>query len=153
LLHFDSGPRAILRAMPETRSLREVLSAMADDLIDRLEADACAISRVIGDVLILVAERVPDGTTLLLGQGYLVSEFPQTGEVLQTRKPRALTLADPDLDAAEASVLRTHGFGSLVMLPLLLQGEVWGLVEAYRQDVRSFTDADIRMAVEISSVD
>ncbi len=48
---------------------------MADDLIDRLEADACALSRVIGDVLILVAERVPDGTTLLQGQGYLISEF------------------------------------------------------------------------------
>ena len=139
--------------MPETRSLREVLSAMADDVIDRLDADACAISRVIGDVLILVAERVPDGTTLLQGQGYLVSEFPQTAEVLQTRKPRALTLADPDLDAAEASVLRTHGFGSLVMLPLLLQGEVWGLVEAYRHDVRAFTDADVRTAIEISSVD
>jgi len=108
---------------------------------------------VIGDVLILVAERVPDGTTLLQGQGYLVSEYPQTAEVLQTRKPRALTLADPDLDAAEASVLRTHGFGSLVMLPLLLQGEVWGLVEAYRYDVRAFTDADIHTAVEISSVD
>jgi GAF domain-containing protein len=138
--------------MAETRSLREVLSTMADDLIDRLEADACAISRVIGDVLILVAERVPDGTTLLQGQGYLVSEFPQTAEVLQTRKPRALTLADPDLDAAEASVLRIHGFGSLVMLPLLLQGEVWGLVEAYRLDVRAFTDAEIRTAVEISSV-
>ena len=139
--------------MPETRSLREVLSAMADDLIDRLDADACAISRVIGDVLILVAERVPDGTTLLQGQGYLVSEFPQTAEVLQTRKPRALTLADPDLDAAEASVLRAHGFGSLVMLPLLLQGEVWGLVEAYRHDVRAFTDAEVRTAIEISSVD
>src|SRR5438067_9187412 len=138
--------------MPEGRNLREVLSAMADDLIERLDADACAISRVIGDVLILVAERVPDGTTLLQGQGYLVPDYPQTAEVLQTGTPRALTLADPDLDAAEASVLHTHGFGSLVMLPLILQGEVWGLVEAYRHDVRAFTEDDIRTAIEISSV-
>ena len=130
-----------------------MLSAMADDLIERLDADACAISRVIGDVLILVAERVPDGRTLLQGQGYLVPDYPQTAEVLQTRKPRALTLADSDLDPAEASVLRMHGFGSLVMLPLLLQGEVWGLVEAYRLDVRAFTDADIRTAVELATVD
>ena len=55
-------------------------------------------------------------------------------------------------DAAEASVLRMHGFGSLVMLPLILQGEVWGLVEAYRHDVRAFTEDDIRTAIEISSV-
>src|SRR5947207_15728392 len=45
--------RAILRPMPETRQLRDVLSTMADDLIERLDAAACAISRVIGDVLIL----------------------------------------------------------------------------------------------------
>ena len=138
--------------MPETRHLRDVLSTMADDLIERLDADACAISRVIGDVLILVAERVPDGTTLLQGQGYLVPDYPQTAEVLQTGTPRALTLADPDLDAAEASVLHTHGFGSLVMVPLILQGEPWGLCEAYRHDVRAFTEADVRTAVEISTV-
>ena len=129
-----------------------MLSAMADDLIDRLDADACAISRVIGDVLILVAERVPDGTTLLQGQGYLVSEFPQTAEVLQTRKPRALTLADPDLDAAEASVLHAHGFGSLVMLPLEINGRVWGLVEVYRVDRRPFTAADVKRAVELCKI-
>ena len=95
---------------------------------------------------------MPDGTTLLQGQGYLVPDYPQTAEVLQTGTPRALTLADPDLDAAEASVLHTHGFGSLVMVPLILQGEPWGLCEAYRHDVRAFTEADVRTAVEISTV-
>ena len=139
--------------MPETRNLRDVLSTMADSLIERVDADACAISRVIGDVLILVAERVPDGTTLLHGQGYLVPDYPQTAEVLATRTPRTLTLADPDLDPAEASVLRNHGFASLVMAPFLLQGEVWGLVEAYRHDIQPFTEADVRTVVEISTVD
>src|SRR5205085_4514146 len=104
--------------MPEGRNLREVLSAMADDLIARLDADACAISRVIGDVLILVAERLPDGGTLQMGQGYLVPDFPETAEVLANGGTRALTLDDPDVDEAEARVLRQHGFGSLLMLPL-----------------------------------
>jgi hypothetical protein len=69
--------------------LRDVLSNIADDLVVRLDADACAISRVIGDVLILVMERIPDGGSLQMGQGYLVPDFPQTAEVLQTRQPRA----------------------------------------------------------------
>jgi len=132
--------------------LLDVLVTMADDLTARLDADACAISRVIGDVLILVTERVPKGMTLLQGQGYLVSDYPQTAEVLETHTPRALTLADADVDEAEASVLRAHGFGSLVMLPLFLSDDVWGLVEVYRQDVRPFTDDEIRTAVEISRV-
>jgi GAF domain-containing protein len=61
-----------------------------------------------------------------------------------------LTLDDPDVDDAEASVLRQHGFGSLVMLPLELNDEVWGLVEVYRVDRRPFTPAEIARATEIS---
>jgi hypothetical protein len=129
--------------------LLDVLSNIADDLIARLDADACAISRVIGDVLILVAERVPGGGTLQMGQGYLVPDFPQTAEVLRTREPRSLTLDDPDVDAAEASVLRAHGFGALAMFTLELNGAVWGLVEVYRRDRRAFSEADLRIAGEL----
>jgi GAF domain-containing protein len=132
--------------------LLDVLSNIADDLIARLDADACAISRVIGDVLILVAERVPSGGTLQMGQGYLVPDFPQTAEVLRTREPRALTLDDPDVDPAEATVLRAHGFGALVMFTLELNGSVWGLVEVYRRERRAFSEADIRLASELIRV-
>jgi GAF domain-containing protein len=125
---------------------------MADDLVSRLDADACAISRVIGDVLIIVAERIPDGETLQQGQGYLVPDFPQTAEVLDSRKPRALTLDDADLDPAEAVVLRDYGFGALLMLPLELDGKAWGLVEVYRKERRAFNDAEIRLANELSRV-
>jgi hypothetical protein len=132
--------------------LLDVLSNLADELIARLDADACAISRVIGDVLILVAERIPGGGTLQMGQGYLVPDFPQTAEVLETGQPRALTLDDTDLDEAEASVLRAHGFGALAMFTLELNGAVWGLVEVYRRDRRAFSDADIRLAGELIHV-
>jgi GAF domain-containing protein len=132
--------------------LLDVLSNMADDLIARLDADACAISRVIGDVLILVAERIPGGGTLQMGQGYLVPDFPQTAEVLRTRKPRSLTLDDEDVDDAEATVLRAHGFGALAMFTLELNGAVWGLVEVYRRERRAFSEADIRVAGELIRV-
>jgi hypothetical protein len=132
--------------------LRDVLKAMADGLVRELHADACAISRVIGDVLILVAEQAQDGAGLQQGQGYLVSDFPQTAEVLESRQPRALTLDDADLDSAEAFILREHGFGALVMLPLDLNGIAWGLVEVYRVDRRPFTEAEIRLAGELIHV-
>jgi GAF domain-containing protein len=132
--------------------LRDVLSTMADELVARLGADACSISRVIGDVLIIVAERTPDGDTPQQGQGYLVSDFPLTAEVLRSGEPRGLTLDDPDLDQAEAVLLRSYGFGSLLMLALELDGKAWGLVEVYRKERRAFTDDDIRLAVELSRV-
>jgi GAF domain-containing protein len=132
--------------------LLDVLSNIADDLIARLDADACAISRVIGDVLILVAERITGGGTLQMGQGYLVPDFPQTAEVLRTGHPRALTLDDTDLDDAEASVLLAHGFGALAMFTLELNGAVWGLVEVYRRERRAFSDAEVRLAGELIRV-
>lgn len=132
--------------------LLDVLTNMADDLVAQLNADACAISRVIGDVLILVAERVHAGGSLQQGQGYLVPDFPQTAEVLRSREPRALTLDDADLDSAEASILREHGFGALVMLPLELNGHAWGLVEVYRIERRPFSEADVRLAAELIHV-
>jgi GAF domain len=131
--------------------LLDALGNVADALLAELAADACAISRVIGDVLILVSERVPDGVTLQQGQGYLVSDYPQTAEVLASGVPRALTVDDADIDEGEAAILRAYGFGALLMLRLELAGETWGLVELYRIDRRSFTDADLRRASELIS--
>ena len=132
--------------------LRDVLSNLADDLCTRLEADGCVISRVIGDVLIMVAERAPEGVTLHQGQGYLVPDFPKTAEVLDTGRPLALTLDDPGVDEAEAAILRDHGFGALLMLPLQLSGSVWGLVELYRKGVRPFSEDELKLASELAHI-
>ncbi len=130
--------------------LLDVLSARADELCKALDADAVAISRVIGDVLILIVERVPENVTLQQGAGYLIPDYPQTAKVLETGSPLTLTLDDPDVDEGEARVLRELGFGSLAMLPLPLNGETWGLVEIYRLDTRAFTTDDVKRAVELS---
>lgn len=140
--------------MSEGLNLRllDVLAAMAASLVEELRADACAVSRVIGDVLILVHEEVGEGQTLQLGQGYLVTDYPQTAQVLATGMPCALTLDDVDVDSAEAAVLRDLGYRSLVMLPLELKGAVWGLVEVYRRAAEPFTDADVKRARKLARV-
>ena len=147
--------RAILLLVPDTFTMRllDLLSATANELVNRLEADGCAISRVIGDVLILVAESAPEGSTLQLGQGYLVPDYPRTQEVLATREPYTLTLGDDDIvdaaEVAEAAVLLELGFQSLLMLPFDLGVNKWGLVEVYRSAPRSFSADEVRVATEI----
>jgi GAF domain-containing protein len=126
--------------------LLDVLSGTAHELVEALGAQACGISRAIGDMLILVVEYADDGRSIQLGQGYLVSDYPETSRVLADREPRALTLDDPDVDGSEAAVLRELGYGSLLMLPLVLNDELWGLVEVYRSDMRRFSDDDARIA-------
>ena len=126
--------------------LADALSRTATDLVAELCADACAISRVVGDLLIMVAEHVPAGGTLQLGQGYLVTEYPETRRVLDERLPATVLLGDTAADAAEAELMRGLGYEALLMLPLELRGEVWGLVEIYRTESRPFGDDDARAA-------
>jgi GAF domain-containing protein len=129
--------------------LLDLLAATAQELVDRLKADASTVSRAIGDVLILVTERAPEGRTLLMGQGYLVPDYPLTQAVLESGRPRTLTLDDDDVDPAEASVLEELGFASLLMLPLSIGGSTWGLVEVYRLEPIPFGTDDVRIAGEI----
>ena len=138
-------------ALTESTNLRlfDLLAATAQELLDGVPADACSVSRVIGDVLILVTERAPEGRTLQLGQGYLVPDYPMTQIVLSSGTPYALTLSDENVDQAEAGVLEELGFASLLMLPIAIGSSTWGLVEIYRILPVAFDADAIRTAGEI----
>jgi len=138
-------------AEPFNLRLLDLLKTTAEELLVQLDGEACAISRTIGDVLIMIIDLAPPGRSLQLGGGVLVSDYPLTQEVLQTGRPRVLTLEDADVDPQEASVLREIGFASLLMMPLELSGGPWGLVEVYRSEPRAFTDNDLRAAGSILS--
>ncbi len=131
--------------------LLDALDHAAGRLVEALEADGCAISRALGDVLLLVTERVPPGETLQPEQGYLVSDYPETRHVLEHREPRAACLGAPGLDPAEERVLLGLGYGSVLMFPLVLNGCSWGLVEVYREDPVPFGPVEIRAAATVLS--
>src|SRR6266536_6707294 len=96
-----------------------------------MDGDACAISRVVGDVLIQVAEHARDGRTLVLGHGYLISDFPLTEEALRNGEPHCVSVLDPDPDPREATLLGELSLDSLLMLPLMGPAGGWGLAEIY----------------------
>jgi hypothetical protein len=130
----------------EARTLLEVMTDTARELVAELGASGCGISRAIGDVLVLVAEHTEDGRTLQLGQGYLVPDYPETQAVMTLRVARTASLLDPDVDPSEAAVLREVGYSSLLMLPLDVGGESWGLVEVYADGERQFGASDVAAA-------
>lgn len=146
-----ASPRARRFILPPVTegTLGEALHALARALVVELDADAAIISRVLGDVLIVVAQ-VPRGELLSQGLGYLVSDFPATQHVLSSGAPAVLTLDDADVDPAEARLLRELDHATLLMLPLELAGVRWGLVEVYRSDVRPFDAGEISRAQAMS---
>jgi GAF domain-containing protein len=124
-----------------------VLSTLCRHLVDELGASACAVSRVVGELLVQVTEHTLDGRTLMVGQGgYLIPDYPLTARVLEQGEPVALSLADPDPDPDEAALLAELGFESLLMVRLALGGKPWALVEVYGDGGRRFEAADVERA-------
>jgi GAF domain-containing protein len=124
----------------------DLLGRGARELSNALGADGCVVSRALGDVLVQVAEHVEGTGTLQLGMGYLISDYPETRTVLESREPRVVRLSDPDADPAEAALLHELGFGSLAMFALVAGEEVWGLVEVYRRGEDAFTASEVELA-------
>jgi HD-GYP domain-containing protein (c-di-GMP phosphodiesterase class II) len=111
-----------------------LLKRAAGVLTELLDASACVVSRLDGDRVRddAVVSHVPyvsdpDGA-------YLLDDYPETRAVLELGQARAAALADEHVDPSEAFVLRRLGMSAVLMLPVRVNGEPWGLVEVY--DIR-----------------
>src|SRR2546423_11816680 len=129
-------------------SVAELLAVTARAFVEVLDAPACTISRVIGDLLVDLVQHQRAGKPNRLGHGYLISDYPLTRAVIETREPRSVYAPDPDADPAETSLLRELGFDSLLMLPIETEDSAWGLVEVYGNG-RRFEAADIELATAL----
>ena len=129
-------------------SVAELLGLTAESFVDVLDAPACTISRVIGDLLVDLVQHRREGGQDRLGHGYLISDYPLTRAVIEEREPKTVYAGDPDADAAETSLLAELGFDSLLMLPIETEDAPWGLVEIYGNGRRfEPTDVDVARAL------
>lgn len=136
-------------ALAAARTPFDLFSGLCRELVVVLDASSCTISRRIGDLLIQLTEHVPEGPTLHQGQGFLVSDFPLTGVVIDQQVTRQVSLDDPAADPHEAALLRVLGYRALLMLPFVADGDCWGLVEVYDTSDRTFTHDDIARATAL----
>ena len=123
-----------------------VLNQTAIDLSEKLNADGCALSRLIGQLLIDVASHSPTGRRIDLGRSFLLSDYPLTEEVIERREPRTVRTGDAEADPSEVALLRELEVDSLLMLPLEVDGECWGLVELYRAGDHAFEADEVALA-------
>lgn len=139
---MDERQRLAVDALKAERTLPGLLHAATRELVEVVDGLACAISRVVGDVLIQVAEHARDGRTLVLGHGYLITDFPLTESALQHNQPQPVSLLDPKPDGVEAALLEELQLDSVLMLPLPGPSGPWGLAEIYVNG-RPFDENDI----------
>jgi hypothetical protein len=127
-------------AMEAETTIRGLLGTACREAVELLDASACAISRVIGDLLVGLDEHTITERPLAWGHEYLISDFPLTREVVDSGEPRWVSRLDPDADEHETALLAKMGFGSVLMVCLPANSSCWGLVEVYLEDGRFDTE-------------
>ena len=146
---------AIDRLRAET-SVPSLIAAAARSFVEVLAAQACTISRVIGDLLVDLFQHSRSGKTERLGHGYLISDYPLTRAVIEERRSYTVFQSDPDADQNEVRLLMELGYDSLLMVAIEAEDGAWGLVEVYGQPGYRFAEADRRvaerLAVEVGQV-
>jgi GAF domain-containing protein len=140
----DDRQQRAAEALRRQTTLPALLQTSTRELVEVVDGLACAISRVVGDVLIQVAEHARDGRTLVLGHGYLISDFPLTESALRDSEPRLVSVLDPDPDPSESALLAELKLDSLLMLPLPGPMGPWGLAEIYVNGRRFDKDDVVR---------
>jgi hypothetical protein len=133
-------------------TVQALLAETCRGLVELLDAEACAISRVVGDLLVGLEEYAPSNKRpLATGHEYLISDFPLTREVVEHRRPRLVSLLDDEPEPSEAAVLEKLGYDSLLMLCLPVGEGCWALVEAYRSGSR-FAEQDGALAEQLVAI-
>jgi GAF domain-containing protein len=125
-----------IAALRRQHTVRGLLETACREVTLSLDASACAISRVVGDLLIGLAEFTQSARPLSIGHEYLISDYPLTQEVIAGGEPRAVSLLDDEPEPSEAELLEQLGFESLLMVCLPSGGTCWGLVEIYAKGAR-----------------
>jgi hypothetical protein len=146
----DERQRRAVVALQNETTLPGLLHAATREFVEVVDGLACAVSRVVGDVLIQVAEHARDGRTLVLGHGYLISDFPLTESALRQDQPKLVSLLDPDPDPREGALLGELELDSLLMIPLPGPTGPWGLAEIYVNG-RRFDEDDAARAGPVAA--
>ena len=102
-------------------------------------ATGCNASRVEGPKLVDVIAHSLRDIDLDANNAYLIDDFPLTKHVLESKESRSISFLDDDLDPAEAFVMRNLRMNCVLLVPLVVDGRSWGLIELYDMRLRRFT--------------
>jgi diguanylate cyclase (GGDEF)-like protein len=134
------------KAIEAEETMDAVCSRLCKSLVFVVGATACSASRVVGDYIVDATEHALREVWLGDEAAYRISDFPLTAEALRTGEPQAVSFVDGDVDPSEAFILRELGMNALLMLPVRVRGEAWGLIELYEMRHRRFNEEDIAVA-------
>jgi len=129
------------------RSSKDLEGALAL-IAEELQADTICLSRWLPEDQVVESIAESGGTR---AERYPVQDYPLTARIIREQQAAQVLVGDPEADPQEVELLLTLGLRSLLMVPVVSQGETLGIVEAYSETERPWTRTQINRARIISN--
>jgi len=133
-------------AIWDESTVEQVLERLSKAIAFVVGATGTNISKVDGPRLSDTAKHALRDVDLGEDVAYVIADFPVTEQVLETLTAKSISFLDDDLDGAEAFVLRELQMNSALLVPIVVDGEAWGLVEIYDMRLRRYDDDETAVA-------
>lgn len=137
---------SLSRAIASEHVAQRMLRVASRELTRLLDAEACLISQLEGGLLREVADYACTERHVARGLSYYLTDYPATAAVLESRTPSSISADDGGADPAELFVLREMEMQAVLLVPLVVEGGTWGLVEVYDGRPRSFPGVERHLA-------
>jgi len=137
---------AFSRAVSAERVSQRMLRAASKELTLLLEAEAALVSQLEDGLLREIADYARFERQVARGLSYYLSDYPATEAVLDGGVPWGISIDDPSADPAELFVLREMQMKSVLLVPLVVAEEPWGLIEIYDSRPRDFSSSERHLA-------
>ena len=137
---------AFSRAIAGEKVAQRMLRIASRHLTMLLEANACLVSQVEDGLLREVADYALANGQVARGLSYYLTDYPTTASVLMTGKLCSVSAEDPTADPAELFVLREMDMQAVLLVPILVEGQAWGLIEVYDTRRRLFSGLERYLA-------
>jgi putative nucleotidyltransferase with HDIG domain len=137
---------SLSRSIASEQVSQRMLRVASRELTKLLDAEACLVSQLEDGLLREVADYAHAERQVARGLSYYLADYPTTAAVLESRMPCSISADDPGADAAELFVLREMEMQSVLLLPIVADGRIWGLVEVYDSRPRAFPPAERHLA-------
>ena len=137
---------SLSRAIASEHVSQRMLRVSSRELTRLLDAEACLISQLEGGLLREVADYACTERQVARGLSYYLTDYPATAAVLESRTPSSISADDGSADPAELFVLREMEMQAVLLVPLVVEGGTWGLVEVYDGRPRSFPGVERHLA-------
>lgn len=134
------------RAIAAERVSQRMLRIASRHLTFLLNAKACLVSQVEDGLLREVADYALATGQVARGLSYYLTDYPTTTAVLLTGKPCSVSVDDLDADPTELFVLRELDMQAVLLVPIVVEGESWGLIEVYDARPRVFSGLERQLA-------